>query len=111
MPRLRARTAMAPARASHSSAKPMTGTPYSTARADPYGDDAGRAAGAASARLPAAVADWPSGPSTRNRLGVTASGSGPTVTRRATTSGSTSSVASRLSPNSARQPNRRVCRA
>ncbi|CAM5312402.1 hypothetical protein SGLAM104S_00781 [Streptomyces glaucescens] len=61
--------------------------------------------------MPTAVVDWPSGPSTRNRVGVSASGSGPPVTSRAKTSGSISEVPSRLSPNSPTQANSSVSRA
>ncbi len=95
-----ARTSRAADSPSHSSAKPITGTPYSTANtpsAEAYG--AWIAPGATSASALTAVVDWPSGPSTRNRVGVSTSGSGPRWTSRAKISGSITSVASRLSPN------------
>ncbi|GAA4926802.1 hypothetical protein GCM10023237_55530 [Streptomyces coeruleoprunus] len=94
MPRRRARTSSAAASASHSSAKPITGTPYTTASCRAYGTP-----GTVSANMFAAVVDWPSGPSTSSSVGVSTSGSGPPVTSRPNTSGSISSVASRLTPN------------
>ncbi len=111
MPRRAARATSAPASTSHQSAKPITGTPYSGAKpASALAWSARRAPGAASARLVTAVVDCPSGPSTRNSVGVSARAGGPYRSRPATMVGSSTSVASRLSPNCAEQTSSSVAR-
>lgn len=111
MPARRARTTCAAARASHISAKPVTGTPYSTAKtAKPSAYGPGTTPGATSANFPTAVVDCPSGPRTRNSDGVSASGSGPPVSSLPKTTGSVTSVANRLMPNMATQASSSVSR-
>ncbi len=78
-----ARTVIAAARTSHAIANPHAGTPYSsasTAAPDAYG--AGSTPAAAVPRTPAAVTDWPSGPSTIHSVGTRTAGPAPRVTSR-----------------------------
>ena len=64
-PRRAVRTVIAAASASHIIAKPQVGTPYSRAKtAAPAAYGAGSTWAAWVPRFPAAVTDWPSGPST-----------------------------------------------
>ncbi len=87
---------------SHIIANPQTGTPYSrAATAAPVAYGAGRTCAAALARLPAAVTDCPSGPSTIHSVGAIAAAPTLCWTSRDQICGRMISVASRLMPNSA----------
>jgi hypothetical protein len=82
-PRRRARSVTAAAMASQAMANPQAGKPYSSAKTSaPAGYGAGRARPATRARFPAAVTDWPSGPSTIHKVGTSTAGSVLCVTSR-----------------------------
>jgi len=101
-PRRAVRTVTAAASASHIIANPQVGTPYSRAKtAAPTAYGAGSTWAAWVPRFPAAVTDWPSGPSTIHSVGTMTAAPGLCVTSRAQRRVMMITEANRLMPNMA----------
>jgi hypothetical protein len=100
IPRRTARSVTAAAMASQAMANPQAGTPYSSAKTSaPAAYGACRVRPATLARFPAAVTDWPSGPSAIHRVGTRTAGSVLCVTRRPHSSVMTMTDANSEMPN------------
>ena len=102
MPRRSVRTVSAVASAIHSTANPHTGTPNKIANEFMAAAISGSTANAAlRPRSPAAVMDWPSGPSTIHSVGTRAVPEVPYSASRLQIIEMMMKAATRLSPNSA----------
>ena len=101
-PRRTVRTVIAAASTSHTMANPQVGTPYSRAKtAAPTAYGSGSTWAAWVPRFPAAVTDWPSGPSTIHSVGAMTAAPGLYVTSRAQIWVMMITEANRLMPNMA----------
>ena len=100
MPRRMVRIVSAVANAIHNTANPQTGTPYRIAKTPMPSARCGSTASAALVpRSPAAVMDWPSGPSTIHSVGTRAVPDVPKCARRLHTMVMMMSDATSDSPN------------